>query len=450
VALDVPIGELRHWQAAPANPAELTKAGVTFALTANCLRGGKRYRANVGKPIARGWRDGEALAAVTTVPAKLLGLEARLGTLEAGKIANLTVTHGDLWSESGKVREVWVDGNRYEAFERDERGMKGTWSIGWGRALHPLTVSAEKDTMVKLVVGADTLKATAVELRADRARFTMRRGNEPPEVFDLTAKGDRCEGTLAVHGEGAHDVSGWRQPDAGEKGGPKAKALDEPVATPAVMGNTEPWRMAPPAQPAAVLVRNATIWTAGPQGALAGADLLVAGGKISAVGKGLKAPANALVIDGNGMHVAPGIIDEHSHSAILGNVNECTNSVTCEVRIQDVINSESINIYYQLAGGTTIMHLLHGSCNPIGGQGAAIKNKWGEPPDRLLFAAAPPTVKFALGENPKQSNFGGERTGRYPQSRSGVEETIRDAFTRALDYRAQQKEFKDKKRPYPP
>src|SRR5262249_59215879 len=102
------------------------------------------------------------------------------------------------------------------------------------------------------------------------------------------------------------------------------------------------------------------------------------------VGKDLKAPASAVVIDGKGLHVAPGIIDEHSHSAILGNVNECTNSVTCEVRIQDVINSESINIYYQLAGGTTIMHLLHGSCNAIGGQLAVIKNKWGEPADRTL------------------------------------------------------------------
>src|SRR5206468_5224976 len=117
-----------------------------------------------------------------------------------------------------------------------------------------------------------------------------------------------------------------------------------PVVTPAVMGNTEAWRMAPPGQPAVVLVKNATLWTAGPQGTLENADLLVRAGKIAAVGKGLLAPAGAVVIDAAGKHVAPGIVDEHSHSAILGNVNECTNSVTCEVRIQDVVNSESINI----------------------------------------------------------------------------------------------------------
>jgi imidazolonepropionase-like amidohydrolase len=199
-----------------------------------------------------------------------------------------------------------------------------------------------------------------------------------------------------------------------------------------------------------VLVKNATLWTAGPQGTLRGADLLVRGGRIAAVGRNLVPPANALIVDATGKHVAPGIIDEHSHSAILGNVNECTNSVTCEVRIQDVVNSESPNIYYQLAGGTTIMHLLHGSCNAIGGQCAVIKNKWGEPADRLLFAPAPPTIKFALGENPKQSNWGAEATGRYPQSRAGVEQVIRDAFTLARDYGTAMDEWKHGKRPYPP
>src|SRR5205814_3058544 len=113
---------------------------------------------------------------------------------------------------------------------------------------------------------------------------------------------------------------------------------------------------------------NATVWTSGPQGTLQGADVLVRGGRIAAVGRNLVAPPRALVIDGTGMHVAPGIIDCHNHWAILGNVNECTNSVTAEVRIQDVINSESINIYRELAGGLTMSHLLHGSCDAIGGQ----------------------------------------------------------------------------------
>jgi hypothetical protein len=151
-----------------------------------------------------------------------------------------------------------------------------------------------------------------------------------------------------------------------------------------------------------------------------------------------------------GKHVAPGIIDEHSHSAILGNVNECTNSVTCEVRIQDVINSESIQLYRQLAGGTTMQHLLHGSCNAIGGQCAVIKAKWGAPADELFYTKAPGTVKFALGENPKQANFGSDRTTRYPKTRAGVEQTIRDAFVRAQDYDRAFAEFRSGKRAVPP
>jgi imidazolonepropionase-like amidohydrolase len=379
-----------------------------------------------------------------------------MGTIAAGKIANLTVTRGDLFAEKSQVREVWVDGNRYET-AKDDQGLKGTWSIGWGHANHALIVSVDKDTTIKLVVGADTLTAREVDYQGDRVRFVVQRGSETPETFVLVQKWDRVSGTLSVP-EGSHDVIGWRQPDDGKdrpwgkggRGGDKGGKDDALVPVPIVMGNSEAWRMPEPKQPAAVLVRNATIWTAGPQGTVANADLLVRAGKIAAVGRNLTAPANAVVIDGTGMHVAPGIIDEHSHSAILGNVNECTNNVTCEVRIQDVINSESPNIYRQLAGGTTMMHLLHGSCNAIGGQCAVIRNMWGESPDNLFAADAPPTVKFALGENPKQSNWGNDRSDRYPKSRAGVEQSIRDAFTRARDYRAQWQEYRDHKRAIPP
>ena len=445
--LDVTTEELRHWDQAPGDPAALVRAGATFALTANGMKDVKSFRANVVKALGRGLTADQALAAVTTTPARLLGLSDRLGTLAPGKIANLTVTRGNLFSENGKVREVWVDGNRYET-TKDDAGPKGTWSVRWGGGRHTLLVAMDKDTTARLVLDADTLAASSVRVDGTRIRFTMRRGAERPEDFDLVAANDALRGTLSVAGVGSHEVTGSRLPDA-----PKpeaAKEKDEPVATPVVMGNTEAWRASPPARPAAVLVRDATIWTAGPRGTLEHADLLVRGGRIAAVGPHLAAPAGAIVIDGRGKHVAPGIIDCHSHSAILGNVNECTNSVTAEVRIQDVVNSESVNIYRQLASGNTVMHLLHGSCNSIGGQCAVIKDKWGELPDQLLFAAAPPTIKFALGENPKQSNWGVEATGRYPQTRSGVEETIRDEFTRARDYQAAWADWKAHRRPAPP
>jgi imidazolonepropionase-like amidohydrolase len=443
-ALEVRTEELRHWQAAPANAATLVKAGVPFAFTANGLKDVKTFRAMVAKAIARGLTEDQALAAVTTNPAKLLGLTGRLGVIAPGAIANLTVTRGPLFGESSKVREVWVDGARYEA-SKDETTPKGDWKIDWGHGPHALSVTADKDTTVKLVVGADTIQATGVRLEGERIRFTMQRGSEPAENFELTARNEALKGTLAVANVGQHDVSG-----SAVKKDDKPAKKPEPVPVPVVMGNSEAWRMPKPTQPAAVLVKNATVWTSGPQGILADADVLVKAGKISAIGKNLAAPKGALVVDAAGKHLAPGIIDEHSHSAVLGNVNECTNSVTCEVRIQDVINSESVNIYRQLAGGNTIMHLLHGSCNAIGGQCAVIKDKWGAPPDELFYTLAPGTVKFALGENPKQANFGADRTNRYPKTRAGVEQTIRDAFTRAKDYDRAFAEFKSGKRAIPP
>lgn len=444
-AIEVSTEELRYWDQAPGNAAALERAGIKFAFTGAGLKDVKTFRGRVRRAIERGLSADAALAAVTTVPAEMLGLADRVGTIAPGKVANLTVTRGDLFSRAGKVRAVWVDGAPYEV--APESRLTGNWTIGWGSGEFPLMVEAGRDTVVRLVVGADTLRGEGPRVDASSVSFVARRGNEPAEYFYLTAEGDALQGSLTV-GERSHNVVGRRVPsgaDGGTRAGTTA-AIDVPV----VMGNSEAWRMSAPEQPAVLMVRNATVWTAGPQGTIERADLLVKAGKIVAVGKDLVAPPNAVMIDASGKHVAPGIIDAHSHSAIVGQVNECTNNVTAEVRIQDVINSESIQIYRQLAGGGTIMHLLHGSCNAIGGQCAVIKNKWGESPEHLLFGPAPPTIKFALGENPKQSNFGGVPSTRYPQSRAGVEQVIRDAFTQARDYGDAMKEWKAGTKPYPP
>ncbi len=204
-------------------------------------------------------------------------------------------------------------------------------------------------------------------------------------------------------------------------------------------GDPAAFRNPRPEQPEHVLVRGATIWTSGPEGVLEEADLLVTSGEIAAVGEGLEAPEGALVIDGAGKHVTPGLIDAHSHSMIVGGVNEATHTVTAEVRIGDVVDSESIDIYRQLAGGLTAANQLHGSANAIGGQNAVIKLRWGAPPAELIFAGAPLGVKFALGENPKQANFNPDER-RYPQTRQGVEQAIRERFLAARDYREQWQE----------
>ncbi|PYS84814.1 MAG: amidohydrolase [Acidobacteria bacterium] len=184
------------------------------------------------------------------------------------------------------------------------------------------------------------------------------------------------------------------------------------------------------------LIRNATVLTAS-HGALPATDVLIRNGKIVAVGQNLKAPEGARVVDATGKFVSPGIIDPHSHSMMDGSVNECTKSVTSMANTRDILNPTAIDIYRELAGGTTAALLLHGSCNSIGGQSTTVKLKWGHPAADYPVPGAPPGIKFALGENPKRSNFNVPGLqGRYPATRMGVEETIRDAFMRARDYRA--------------
>jgi imidazolonepropionase-like amidohydrolase len=197
----------------------------------------------------------------------------------------------------------------------------------------------------------------------------------------------------------------------------------------------------PLATPKAVVIRHATVWTSGPAGVIEDGDLVAVAGKITAVGRALAAPPGAVEIDGRGMHLTPGIVDCHSHTAVDGQVNEGSHAVTAEVRIQDVIDPLDVAVYRELAGGTTTANVLHGSANAIGGQNAILKWRWGSAPDDYLFAGAPPGIKFALGENPKQSNFQNPRP-RYPATRMGVANLIRERFLAARDYRKRQEEYR--------
>ena len=188
------------------------------------------------------------------------------------------------------------------------------------------------------------------------------------------------------------------------------------------------------------LIRNATVLTVS-HGTLENADVLLRGGKIAAIGQNLKAASNARVIDATGKFVMPGIVDCHSHS-MLDAVNELTLSVTSMVRTRDVLNPTDENIYRELAGGVTTANLLHGSGNAIGGLNTVVKFKYGRPVEEFIFPGAPPGIKFALGENPKRSNFViPTQPRRYPATRMGVVEVIREAFTRARDYKATWDEY---------
>src|SRR6266571_3226793 len=187
--------------------------------------------------------------------------------------------------------------------------------------------------------------------------------------------------------------------------------------------------------PPETLIRNATVLTIA-HGTLQNTDVLIRRGKIAAIGKNLKASADAKVIDASGKYLMPGIIDCHSHS-MLDAINEGTLSVSSMARTRDVLNPTDVDLYRELAGGVTTLNLLHGSANPIGGLNTVVKIKYGRPATEFIFPGAMPGIKFALGENPKRSsspNLPGVQR-RYPNTRMGVEEVIRDAFTRARDYK---------------
>ena len=182
-------------------------------------------------------------------------------------------------------------------------------------------------------------------------------------------------------------------------------------------------------------IMGGTVITVGPQGTIPNGTVIVRGTKIVAVGPNVPIPSGTAVINATGQYVMPGIIDAHSHTAVEDGVNECTDAVTAEVRVADVVDQHDVNIYRQLAGGVTLVNVLHGSCNAIGGQSAVLKLRWGLPPEDLVYKDAPRAIKFALGENPKRSNFSVPGQRRFPATRMGVEVVLRDIFRQAQDYK---------------
>jgi imidazolonepropionase-like amidohydrolase len=195
-----------------------------------------------------------------------------------------------------------------------------------------------------------------------------------------------------------------------------------------------------------LVIKNATILTV-TKGTIKNGTVVIRNGKIAEVGANVQAPAGATVIDGTGMFVAPGTIDCHSHIAVEGGVNEGSVSDSSMANILDVLNPNDIDIYRDLAGGVTAANILHGSANAIGGQTIVIKLRWGLPAERLVFEGAMPGIKFALGENPKRSNnpvIPGQIR-RYPATREGVEDVIRQSFTEAVEYKKQWDEYNRRK-----
>ena len=437
-ARNVTLAQMKGWELAPTNPAVLEKAGVNFALTAFGLENTRDFWTNIRTAIENGLTEKQALLSVTTIPANLLGISDKVGSLEKGKVANFLISSDNLFKNGNIIFENWVQGKRFIVNKMDVSDVRGTYNLnvdGVGALTLKITGSGGGSMAAIERTGTDSLKTTAT--------FT-RNGDWVSINFNLkkNPKGDvRLSGyitsanPITIKGESAlSDGSEGKFTATFKEVAKEMQKKEEPKPSLAIGSLIYPFTAFGSAElPKAetVLIKNGTVWTNEKEGVLKNADVLLENGKIKAVGKNISA-GGAKVIDATGKHITAGIIDEHSHIAGAGGINEGAQSVSAEVRIADIINSEDINIYRQLAGGVTTSHILHGSANPVGGQSQLIKLRWGKSPEELKFAGADGFIKFALGENVKQSNFG---TGaRFPVTRMGVEQTFVDEFTRAKEY----------------
>lgn len=439
-ASGVSLAELKAWDAAPSNPAMLEKAGVRFVLTMNGLKDKSDFLKNLRKAIRYGLKEETALAALTTIPAELWGAEDMIGSIKAGTFANLIIADDNIFTD-GTITSVFVAGEEKVLQQKPEYDIRGHWRF-----------TAESLPKMKLDIDGK-MEGPSASFMKDSLKISVKIQQSGKQVYfsfqgdSLGAEGSiRCNGFMdSLNARGTAVLptgreiawSAIRDSAFVDKPKKEKEIVQSSVTFPIVFPDGPFGIDSKPAQKS-VMFRNATVWTSAKEGILKGVDVFVSGGKIVAIAKDLQQKADT-VIEATGKHLSPGIIDEHSHIAVESGVNEGTHAVTAEVRIGDVLQPDDINIYRQLAGGVTASHLLHGSANPIGGQLQLIKLRWGDDADGLKMDF-PGTIKFALGENVKQANWGDRFTSRYPQTRMGVEEIMRDGFRAALEY---EKAWKD-------
>ncbi|NQW29354.1 MAG: amidohydrolase family protein [Ignavibacteria bacterium] len=435
----VSLNDLMHWYWSADNAKLLDSVGCTLAFTTTGMKVPADYLVKIRKMVEQGLKPETALAALTTVPARLGEVDRLLGKVAENYIANLVIASGDLFKEKSVIRSVVVQGMQSDVNEAAGVDMRGHWTLNSSEFSKPIKVSiagtAEKPTITAKV---DTLNML-VNLTVGNGRISMSLETDSigtEGVYRTTFRADSILVSTDLISPTGSVVQMVMRRDSVFKELPPKKPDPQPRKPLPKIYPLGPYGLAAIPEQNNVVLKNATVWTCGTSGILENTDVLISNGKIAGIGKGLSAP---LSIDCSGKHITPGIIDEHSHIAISRGVNEGTHAITTEVRIGDVVDPDDVNIYRQLAGGVTASHLLHGSANPMGGQLQFIKLRWGSDAEQLKVQGATPTVKFALGENVKQSNWGDRFTVRYPQSRMGVEQLMRDAFQAAREYEAEMK-----------
>ena len=456
----VSLSEMKHWEWAPHNPARVAAAGIPMALTMNGVSKGADFLANVRKAVAHGLTAGQALDALTRIPAEMIGASDRVGQLASGLEANFLVTDGPIFEDGTTLHWNVVQGERFEFEPLESVAIAGRYSLNLdgrdlvlelkegdkgpsGRWWPAGTADAEIDSL-----------AGKAKVSLDGRDMVLRLIDEEEGAYRLV--GNVYEGSRIIDGRGERPDGAWLEWAALRQEPPGTLEASEETEAASVAGSEveeEPVGPGPLLYPFSAYGRTqlpdqgswhfvgATVWTCGPEGKIENGEVIVHRGRIAAVGKTLDPAAvfgkmvpELTRIDAKGKHITPGILDEHTHIAASRGINEGTQASSAEVSIGTVVNSEDVNVYRHLAGGVTAGQILHGSANPIGGQSGIIKFRWGQTPDEMLIEGADPFIKFALGENVKQSNWGDYQTVRFPQTRMGVEQVYYDHFHRAREY----------------
>ena len=449
-SLSLSLEKMKHWELAPANAALLASRDVDFAFTAFGLKNTEDFLENVRSCVKHGLSEGVALKALTSVPAKMLGISDTYGALKKGMKANFIVCEKNLFNSNSKILENWIQGKAFVVNQKQDHDYRGSYILKINGEIFPVEIVGEPESLDAKLISKDTT----------RVSFTIEN-----ELIKLSYK-DNSGGVVRLSGHGKDPVEGQGQLSNGSwvsflmkrKKGFEGVAKDDKQNNSFInvdhvqvlndMGEqwfpnmAYGWVERP--EQKAVLFNNVTLWTNEEEGVLKNSSLAILDGKIIAVGneavEEVKHKFAFELVDGQGKHLSSGIIDEHSHIA-LRSINEGSQASSAEVRMSDAIRPNDINIYRQLAGGVTVAQLLHGSANPIGGQSALIKMRWGSSAEDLLYNNAKPFVKFALGENVKQSNWGDYSRVRFPQTRMGVEQVYYDAFIRAKEYNKEWKSW---------
>lgn len=443
----IQFSELKHWELAPSNAYFLYQENIPFVFTASFNKDKNAFLENLRRAVESGLPKEAALAALTTKPAEILKTEQSFGQLKKGYAASFFISSKSIFEEGTEIYQSWIEGEKLEIKPQPEAEIAaGKYDLQWGEKFMTWQIGEGKEFSDKaiLVENTDTL---SFKIQAKRELDFLNVILKP----DSSAK---AMGILFFSGwkadqvwRGVLEMADGKQYDAvlsplllKEQDG-KKKEAQEPKEENKRANTSEiiypftayGWLEKPEQKD--VVFTNVTIWTNEEEGIIESGYVFISKGKIAGLGKTLSDSMypGAQVIDGKGMHLTPGIIDEHSHIA-LASVNEGSQASSAEVEEARVVWPEDVNIYRQLAGGVTASQLLHGSANPIGGQSAFIKLRWGSNADEMLVQNADGFIKFALGENVKQSNWGDFNRVRFPQTRMGVEQVYYDHFIRAREY----------------